>query len=348
MKRLLLFFYLLLLSFTASFAQADVALNIIESYSIPRQKFDSYVAKKGFRYAGSSYSGDTVAKDYAFKGIEKKIATDSLLRRVTVFNSKKDFCFAYHTACINEFKKILNDIKKEGFYCKQENDALASCLFYQKNDVTVTVSSKPADTLMEYSFIIHKQILPRPREIKYAEDLFAFDSHEQLKYYFGEENVKKDIYYLSENKAEKCSIIFANTNRQVVFLWADEINDANLAKLYIGGQLMAKSSLEYDKNVGENQWQLKSGIRPGMSLYQLRQLNDAAFNFNGGNSATTGMIAAEGTGKIDFKKESIILGCINCNDAAFYKKNMVNSDDAIKEERILFVHTIILDPLKTK
>ena len=75
---------------------------------------------------------------------------------------------------------------------------------------------------------------------------------------------------------------------------------------------------------------------------------DAAFNFNAGNSSNTGMILTESTGKINFKKENIILGCMNCTDAAFYKKTVISSDEAIEEERILFVHTIILDPVKTK
>ena len=93
-------------------------------------------------------------------------------------------------------------------------------------------------------------------------------------------------------------------------------------------------------------WQLKSGVRPGMSLYQLRQLNEAAFNFNGGQSSNTGMVFEDSTGKINFKREHIILGCMNCNDAAFLKKAVISSDEAIIDERILFVHTIILDPVK--
>ena len=190
--------------------------------------------------------------------------------------------------------------------------------------------------------------MPRPKEISFAEDLSAFTSHEYLRYYFGEQNVKKDIYYLSDKKVAKCSVLFPNTNRQVVFLWADEANNCSLSKIYIGGQLMAEINLKYENNIPENIWRLKSGVCQGMSLYQLRKLNDAAFNFNGGNSSNTGMVATDSTGKLDFKRESIILGCMNCSDPAFYKKAVINSDDAIEEERILFVHTIILDPSKIK
>jgi hypothetical protein len=334
----------------ASLGQVYCALNLLESSAVPKQKFDSYVSKKGFSYLGSSYKSDTVSRDYNFKGLGKKKKTDSVQRAVTIFNTKEDFCFTYRTTSPQEYEKIKNDIKKDGFFCNDEKEwpAEAHSQMYQSNDVTVTISSKPVDTLTEYSFLIRKQILPKPKEISFAEDLSVFNSHEYLRFYFGDKNVKKDIYYLSEKKIGKCSIIFPNTSRQVVFLWADEVNNCNLAKMYIGGQLMAESSMEYDQNVPENLWRLKSGVRAGMSLYQLRILNDAAFNFNAGNSATTGMIAVDSTGKINFKKENIILGCMNCNDAAFYKKTVISSDEAIEEERILFVHTIILDPVKIK
>ena len=338
----------MLFTSTASLCQVYCALNLLESSSVPKQKFDSYVSKKGFNYLGSTYLNDTIARDYNFKGIGKIKATNAVHRAITIFNTKEDFCFTYRTTSTDEYRKIIADIKQEGFFSNQENENGLVSKLYQSNDVTVCVSEKQVDTLNEYTFLIRKQILPKPKEINFAEDLFVFNSHEYLKYYFGEENVKKDIYYLSEKKIGKCSIIFPNTNRQVVFLWGDEVNNNNLSKIYIGGQLMAESSITYDQNVAENIWQLKSGIRQGMSLYQLRKLNDAAFDFNGGNSAYTGMVATANSGKLDFKKESVVLGCMNCNDAAFYKKTIVNSDEAIQDERILFVHTIILDPAKSK
>lgn len=350
MKRLLLFFYLLILGYAAA-GQVVTALDVAEVSYIPKQKFDSYIAKKGFAFVGTSYKTDTIARDFDFKGAGKAKVPDSIpvLRTLTSFSTKEDFSFIYRTTSLTEYQKIKADIKKEGFFCNQEKDSLTvSSLLFQHNDVTVNISSKSIDTLTEYSFFIRKQELPRPKEIVYAEDLSSFTSHEYLRFYFGEKNVQKDIYYLSERQVGKCSVLFPNTNRQVVFLWSDEKNNCNLAKIYIGGQLMAESSLEYDRNIPENVWRLKSGIRPGMSLYQLRMLNDAAFNFNGGKSNNSGMVATDSTGKLDFKKENIILGCMNCTDPAFYKKTVINSDEAIQDERILFVQTIILDPARIK
>jgi hypothetical protein len=354
LKRQLLNIFLVLSVTGASYGQIPVVLNLVEATTVPKQKFESYVSKKGFAYLSSSYQTDTIAKDYNFRGYGKNKIKDSVQRlakrAVTILNTKEDFCFTYRTTSPEEFKKIKTDIKGEGFFSYEEIDSVStSPHLYQSKDLTINISSKQIDdSLTEYSFLVRKQIFPKPKEIIFAEDMFVFNSHEYLSYYFGEKNVKKDIYYLSEKKIGKCSILFPNTNRQIVFIWGDEVNNCKLVKMYVGGQLMAESSLGYDQTVAENIWQLKSGVSPGMSLYQLRKLNDAAFNFHGGNSANTGLVLEENNGKVDFKNENIILGCMNCNDVAFYKKSIVNSDDAIEEERILFVLTIVIDPVKIK
>jgi hypothetical protein len=354
LKRLLLFIYLSIAIFYSSYGQVHTVFNIVEATNVPKQKFESYVSKKGFTYLGSSYQTDTIAKDYDFREHFKKKKKDSIpvipvQRVVTIFNTKEDFCFTYRTTSADEFKKIKGDIKEEGFFSYEENDSFpASPKLYQSKDLTITVSSKAIDTLTEYSFLVRKQILPKAKEIVFAEDMFVFNSHEYLTYYFGEKNVQKDIYYLSEKKIGKCSILFPHTNRQIVFIWGDEVNNCKLIKMYIGGQLMTGSSIGYDQNVAENIWQLKSGVVPGMSLYQLRKLNEAAFDFYGGKSPNTGLVLDNNTGKLDFKNENVILGCMNCNDGAFYKKELVNSDEAIEEERILFVLTIVVDPVKIK
>jgi len=342
LKKLLLFSGLLMLC-NAVIAQINAAINIAEVSYVPKQKFESYLTKKGFAFIGTSYMADTIARDYDFP---KSKALDSIpaQRSLTSFSTKEDFSFTYRTTSLSEFRKLKSDMKAEGFFCNHEKDSLNSTsLLFQHNDVTVSLSSKILDTATEYSFCIKKQQLPSPKQISFAEDLAAFNSHEELRFYFGEKNVQKDIYYLSEKQIGKCSVLFPNTSRQVVFLWADGVNNYGLDKIYIGGQLMAESTLQYEQNVPENSWQLKDGIRQGMSLYQVRKLNDAAFNFNGGASTNSGMIFTDSTGKLDFKKENIILGCMNCNDPAFLKKAAINSDDALQEERILFVHTIILD-----
>jgi hypothetical protein len=349
LKRLLLLLNLLALYFNCAAQHAAAVLDLSELSTISKTKFESYISKKGFAFVGASYKADTIARDFDFKTPAKKIDSVPVYRSLTSFSTKEDFSVIYRTSSANELQKIKANIKKEGFFCYEEADSLtATALMFQHNDVTVIISSKTIDTLTEYAFAVRKQELPRPKEISFAEDLTAFTSHEYLKFYFGEKNVQKDIYYLSDRKVGKCSVLFPNTSRQVVFLWGDGNNNCHLQKIYIGGQLMAKTNVEYAENIPENLWRLKSGIRPGMSLYQLRVLNDAAFNFNGGRSTNTGMVATDSTGKLNFDCQNIILGCMNCNDPVFYKTTVMNSDEAIRDERILFVQTIILDTEKIR
>jgi hypothetical protein len=342
---------ILSITLSATFSQGFTANNLLEAVSVSKQKISSYIAHHNFSYIGASYMGDTIAHDYFFKKLHKKNKNaDSIFvkRTATYYTTKEDFCVTYRTTSAEEFAKIMADVKKQGFFCNEKNTEPGSKpLLYQHNDLTVAVSAKTIDTLTEYSLLARKQPLPKPKEIEFAEDLGVFTSHEYLRYYFGEANVKTDVYYLSETEVAKCSILFPNTSRQVVFLWEDEVNNAKLYRIYVGGQLASETSRYFDHTIAENVWETESGVRPGMSLYNLRMMNDAAFNFHGGKSTNTGLIIADGnTGKIDFKKETIILGCLNCTDNQFARQSVVNSDEALADERILFVLTVIIDPNK--
>jgi hypothetical protein len=347
LKRGLLFYLLLLFCVSAS-GQGLTVSAILDAAAVPKKNFDGYMSKKGFAYIGASYQADTIVREYHYRGTGKKI-TDSITRSLSAFSTKDGFYFSYATSSADEYHDIKTRLKKEGFFCNREEDTIKAIpVLFQNKDMSVAVSSNQVELINTYTFLVHKADLPKPKEIIYAEDLTAFNSHECLRYYFGDRNVKKDIYYLSDHEIVKCTILFPNTNRQAVFLWGDEVNNCSLRYIYIGGQLMTESSLQYDKNIAENIWQLKNGIHAGMSLYSLRRLNDAAFEFYGGRSANTGLVLKDSTGKIDFKKEHVILGCMNCNDSGFLKQAVLNSDDAIRDERILFVHTIILNNSKTE
>jgi hypothetical protein len=130
----------------------------------------------------------------------------------------------------------------------------------------------------------------------------------------------------------------------VVFIWADQENRCTISSLLFGGQLNLKSSLESGKYVAENNWVLKSGVHPGMSLLQLRILNGKDFSFYGGNSVTAGTVIPEDGGKLDFKKEEIVLGCLNCNDDKFNNARVITADESIDEGRVFFILSIALNP----
>ncbi len=346
MKKIL-FFFLAIFFFAAAHGQVFTLSSLVEAADVPVKNIDRYVAKKGFGYIGNTYLPDTIIREYNYSGKGK--ITDSIIRSFRFFSIREAVYFTYSTTAAAEYRELKSSLLKEGFFCNEEQDSLqAKCLLYQKNDLTVSLSSNRVDTLTEYSFLVRKAKLPRPKEINYAEDLSAFDSHEYLRYYFGNKNVRKDIYYLSEKEIIKCTILFPHTNRQAVFLWGDDVNNRGLTFICIGGQLMTKSSLQYEKNVAENIWRLKNGIHAGMSMYSLRMLNDAAFDFYGGNSVNTGVVLSDSTGKLDFTKEHIVLGCMNCNDRDFLRQTVMNSDDAIMDKRILFVQTIVLKASEIK
>lgn len=343
MRPILLFVFFTVISILVN-AQVFTASRLMDIAAVPKPKFESYISKQNFVGLGNDYKGDTIVRDYKYRSYIKGGKRDSIERSLTYFATKDDFSFVFVTMSAEEGQRILREFKKEGFFCNNEKDSLTlSGLLYQHNDFTVQLFKKPADTLTEYSFLLKKQPLPKPKEIKFAEDLTAFNSHEYLRFYFGEENVKNDIYYLSDTKIGKCTVLFPNTGRQAVFLWKDEVNNNLLSKIYIGGQLRTGSAVDYAQNIAENLWQLKSGVHPGMSLYTLRLLNDAAFNFYGGNNAKAGLVLTDSTGKLNFKRENVILGCMNCNDNSFSRKTIINSDEALEAERILFVHTIIIE-----
>ena len=329
-------------------AQPFTAARLIDGAESSKNKFENFIQRNNFISVGNDYKGDTIVKEFQYRMI-KGGKRDSIERGIVYYSTKEDFCFSFNTLSAEEGSRIIGEFKKAGFYCNNEKDSLrVKNLLYQHNDLTAEVTREQVDTLVKFSFMLRKQPLPKPKEIKFAEDLSAFTSHEYLRFFFGEAAVKKDIYYLSDSTVGKCSILFPNSSRQAVFIWNDEINNTGLSKIYIGGQLKTGSAVDYDQNIAENLWQLRSGVHPGMSLYTLRLLNDAAFNFYGGNNAKTGMIFTDSTGKLNFKKENIILGCMNCNDRNFYKQAVISSDQALEEERILFVHTIILEPDKKR
>ncbi len=346
MKRILLFLPAILF-FASAYGQVLTLSSLIETADVPVKNIDRYVAKKGFGYIGNTYLPDTIIREYHYNGKEK--TTNPIIRTFRFFSIRGAVYFIYSTTAAAEYRELKNSLQKEGFFCNEQEDSLqAKCLLYQRNDLTVSLSSNRVDTVTEYSFLVRKAKLPRPKEINYAEDLSVFDSHEYLRYYFGDKHVRKDIYYLSEKEIIKCTILFPHTNRQAVFLWGDDVNNRDLKFICFGGQLMTKSSLLYEKNVAENIWRLKNGIHAGMSMYSLRMLNEAAFDFYGGNSVNTGVVLSDSTGKLDFKKEHIILGCMNCNDRDFLRQAVMNSDDAIMDKRILFVQTIVLKASEIK
>lgn len=321
------------------------AEKLLHTLSIPVAKFDEWAAKKKFFLSHSAKQNDTLVKTYGYKPeVKKNKPVDSTMRRLLHKTVKESLFITYQTESASEFSGLTEELKKNGFYCNEEVEPLKNILLWQQNDLTVTSYVEIKDSIPLYSLLFYQQDFPDGKELYYADDLLYFTSHEYLVYYFGKENVKKDFYYFSGDELVNCSVLFINTARQVVFIWKDEVNKRTIDNLLFGGQQRLKSALESGKFVAESHWVFKSGIRAGMPLYELRLLNGDDIKFYGGHSSQTGMVLPEKKGKLDFKKEEIILGCMNCTDNEFAAATIMNADEAIEDGRILFILSVVLNP----
>ncbi len=343
--------FLILIRITSTSQQLS-ADNMLKWLSLSEKKLENQLKNNEFLRSGTSLLTETTIKLYKGRqqyGKNNPQQLDSTRRYVLSTKYKAAITLTYQTTVIDEYKRMLADLKKAGFHSFAKKDApevaWTDSILYQHNEYTATAYAITEDSLTLYSILFSRKDFPAAEEIYYGEDLLQFSSHEYLLYYFGEKNVKKDVYYFSGNEIANCSVLFINTNRQVIFIWVDEVNKRTIANLLFGGQQKLKSQIDYDRYVAENNWQLKSGVHAGMSIYELRNLNENNFNFYGGNAINSGLILGEINGKIDFKRESIILGCMNCQDDTYRSTAVMNADDAIADGRILFVLSVVLYPL---
>jgi hypothetical protein len=152
LRKLLLSFLLFGLSFAVN-SQMVPAIGIIDAVSITKQKFDSYLSKKGFAFIGTSYQADTISREYNFRSTVKNKFKDSvqliIQRSLFSFSTKEDFSFTYHTSSKDEYRQIRNELIKAGFFTNEVNDTLLEkTVLYQSKDMTVFISfQQMEDTL---------------------------------------------------------------------------------------------------------------------------------------------------------------------------------------------------------
>lgn len=330
---------ILLTGIFAAYGQPLSVSNLLTAISLSPAKGASYISQRGFFLASRDQQQDTLVETYYFKG-KKNTGRDTIERKAERRVSPAGLTIIYSTGSEREYQSIIQQLKKEGFKCRNQS---GSPLISQFRDLTAWSVERPEDEF-RYEVRIQKKYLPAIKEILYGEDLLAFDSHEQLAYVFGEENIRNDIYYFSEKEFSRCTVLFPKTDRQAVFIWLDEVNDRCLTSLVLGGQLALESTKNYDKPIAENSWELKSKIRAGVNLKELRILNGMDFSFHSVNSKFSGMVVPGSTGKIDFQKEGIVLACMNCQDMGTVEKPLLSADEALAEGRRFFVFTIMLYP----
>ena len=193
-----------------------------------------------------------------------------------------------------------------------------------------------------YSFKL--KVKKIPSAIKYAEDLLQFDSHEFLVSFFGEQNVKKDMYYFSEKELKKCSVLFSGTRYQVVFVWGDQNNLNNLLYILVPHALPTAGAEKKNPVTGNNEWQFRNGIYPGMDIKELLRLNEMDFNIYGNTSELAFMVKPVDNGKIDFKKTAVMLSCNNCDDIKMFNQQEVSALAVAKKDLPMYVTDVIIYP----
>jgi hypothetical protein len=227
------------------------------------------------------------------------------------------------------------------------NGAANKPVVYQKANVSIFPSVKKEGDKTVYGFIVEKKELPKARDVVFAEDLLQFSSHEYLVAAYGAANVKGDVFYFSEKELNKCSVLYPNTNMQVIFIWEDEINLRGISFILVGGQLRAQSSIGYHKQIELNAWQSKQGIHAGMSLKELQTMNGEQLKFYGWDTDQPGVLLNKNAGSLNFKKLGLVLNCLDCNEDKYYSKSgILGSEDMLKENRRIYVSTMVILPNK--
>lgn len=320
--------------------------DLLDLSSQSPKSVDNYMSKKGFSKAGKSVQDNAMAVTF----FEKKSAnsTDSLfINRSVDFYKKDDISFfVLHTSSRNEYQDGRNRLKNAGFLFDTKKDtSLEAPILFRKKNITIQTNYNTDEDVPVYTFLLQKRDMPNPGNIRFAEDLVKFDSHEYLVSFFGEANVKEDGYYFSEKEIKKCSVLFGNTSQQAVFVWDDEENMSKLSYVIISGVLPTVSARQKGLNIGQNTWMLKSGVYSGMGLRQLLQLNQEDFQFYGRNSELSFMVEPNNTGRVDFKKVGIMLNCLECSsNTRLLENTKVSAADAIDNSLSLNVFYIMITP----
>ncbi len=344
MKRLLYILIVLSLATGRAESQSFTIDDLVTLSSLSSKSIDHFIKKNGFSSAGSGWNKYSSGTSYFEKIKTSKV--DSLTgRSIDIYKEGDTRFFVLHTTSLSEYRDGQRQLISAGFFYDKKKDlSVSTAMLFQKKDITIETLSVVEDDIPVYTFLLQKKELPRPSDIKHAEDLLKFTSHEYLAGFFGEKNVKKDLYYFSEKELKKCSVLFSNSSLQAVFVWNDEDNLSDLAYVLVSNVIPTVSAAKFNGVLKNNLWQLKNGIYPGMSIKELLKVNEKDFEIYGNQSEMAFMVKSESSGKVDFKKTAIMLSCSNCNDDRLFNKQAVKALDLAEENLPVYVYNIIIFP----
>jgi hypothetical protein len=337
-------FYLTLCTiiFISGAYSQNVSLNDLVNYTgYTPARFGNIISKRGYRTAGfGSESFGTEGKTYTWHNKKKEDTGEKVLFKS---DQADKAIIGFQTTSADEFAALRKQLKEEGYHCTEG----AKNELYQKGPITIQPVKREDGEKTVYSFSIERRALPKAKDLVFAEDFMQLTSHEYLSTVFGEAAVKRDMFYFSEKEVNRCSVLYPNTSRQVIFIWKDEENLREPAFLLVGGQLQSQSSLSYNSQIEQNVWQSKQGIYAGMSLRELQRLNGGPINIWGWQSDQPGVVSETNTGTLDFKNVHLVLNCLDCNGSQNAADNkLLNSEDVLRQGRRVYVSTIIVLPKK--
>ncbi|MEO8413978.1 MAG: hypothetical protein ABI472_09975 [Ginsengibacter sp.] len=342
MKRILLL--LILQIFVASIArcQSFTVRDLVTLASQPSQNISHFMYRNGFVSDNSNSEPGTIAASFTQK-IKSKKNYDGPLRSVDLFEKQDAKYFIFHTSSLQEYLDGAQRLIKSGFaFDKAVNRNPDTPMLFQKANISIEAIKELVDSNTRYTFTLKEKRIPD--SIAYAEDLLQFDSREFLASYFGEKNVREDLYYFSEKELKKCSVLFSGTKYQAAFIWGDENNFANLSYIVVSNVLPTKGGERNGLLEENNAWKFRSGIHSGMRIKDLLRLNEMDFDMYGNKSDLAFMVKPGSAGKIDFKKTAIMFRCINCYDNKIFDQPEISALDIAKANLPLNVFDIIIYP----
>lgn len=313
--------------------------DLVTLSSLSQKSTESYLNRKGF--IRKNIQDDLLSVTFIENRKPKSKDTVKITRSINLYKKENKEYYLLHTSSSGEYTDWKAWLKNNGFlYDSNHKDNTAPAIFQRRNIKIITNAERRED-VTEYIFSLQKKESPNPATVQFAEDLLEFDSHEYLVSFFGQQNVKQDVYYFTEKELKKCSVIFPNTDKQVIFIWNDEINLSDLSYILISGILPTIKAVHYNGIVGQNNWNLKNGISSNMNIRELLELNGEDFQFYGRNSEFSYMVVPESKGKIDFKKVGLTLGCFDCS-SALLDREKIRASDAINNFINLYIVYIMI------
>jgi len=342
MKRILLILIFQNFAAAAVRSQSFTVDDLVTLSSLPSKNIDRFMSKNGFALFKRKVSGDTIEATFMPKLKSRKvIVTPEKSVDIGLLGDLK--YFTLHTSLAKDYLDGQKSLIKSGFFYNDKKDiAREPSMLFQKGNITVQGNTEMREGVPQYTFLVKvKQI---PAAITYAEELLQFDSHEFLTSFFGPQNVKKDMYYLSEKELRKCSVLYSGTKHQAVFVWGDEDNLNNLAYILVSNVLPTAGAEKNNRLTGNNEWRFQNGIHAGMPIKELLRINEMDFDIYGTESELAFMARPEDTGKIDFKKTAIMFSCSDCDDNKLFDQQVVSALDIAKKNLPMYVYDVIIYP----